>query len=298
MYDITRRLIARGYWDQNNGDGNDSGGSGGGNDDNKSGDTNDNASGDGNDDDADGDDDGSDDKSKDKDKPTEKEAKLIKEVMSKKGKIKELQGELDDVKDKLKAFDGLDAEELRALVQKNADAEQKKLEDKGEWDKLKKQMSDAHAKDMKGVRDENAKLKNDLAEKDALIEQLTVGHAFDSSKYIKDELTLPANKARKLYGSHFDIEDGRTVGYDKPRGESGRVQLVGADGDALLFDDAMVKIIDADPDRDNLKRSKAKPGAGSKTTPTKGKSDAPKATGLSRIQAAVDAGKIGAMKRP
>ena len=301
MYDIKRKLLARGYWDEHE-DGKDLGG-GGGDDDkgtgdgDKAGGADDKASGDGDKGDSD-DDDKSGDKGADKDKPTEKEAKLIKEVMSKKAKIKEVQAELDEVKERLAAFDGLDAGELRGLLKQQEDAERKKLEAKGDWEKLKKQMNDAHAKDIKGVQDENANLKTQLASRDALIEKLTIGHAFDASKYIPGELTLPANKARQLYGGHFDIEDGTVIGYDKPRGESGRVQLVGSDGEALPFDEAMAKIVDADPDRDNLKRSKAKPGAGSKTTPgSKPKQDAPQASGLGRIRAAVDKGEIGARKK-
>ena len=56
------------------------------------------------------------------------------------------------------------------------------------------------------------------------------------------------------------------VGYDKPRGSAGRAQLVDQLGNPVAFEDAMRKIIEADPDKDSLLRSKVKQGANSQST--------------------------------
>ena len=292
-FDVTRKLIARGYWKENDGEGGDLGGAGdtGGAGDGETGD-------DGGDGEQGGKGSGDDDSGSDDDKPSEKEAALIKEVMKKKGKIKELETQLGNLNSQLKRFEGIDPEAVRELLKQKEEVETKKLEEKGEWEKLKQQILSAHGKEVSGLADELATVKKQLSEKDTLIEKLTIGHSFDSSKYIGEELLLTPSKARVIYGSHFDIEDGKVVGYDKPRGDSGRVQLIGGDGEPLSFEDAMKKIIDTDQDRDNLIRSKARAGAGSSTTPRATPKDSkPKPKGVSRIHAAItEKGGVGHLK--
>jgi hypothetical protein len=126
------------------------------------------------------------------------------------------------------------------------------------------------------------------------ISNLTVGSAFAQSTYIKDDLVIPPSKVKSLYGSHFEFQDGRAVAYDKPAGVAERTMLVDAKGDPLDFESAIKKIIDADPDRDQLLKSKIKPGSGSRPTT---KVDAEpgqleKHSGINRISAALAKGKL------
>jgi len=298
-----QRLIQRGYWDKagegadgsssdaESGDG-DNGNTGSDSDNGDSGD----AEGDQGDDSPDKGDGEDSDGDKDSDKTDEEKARLLKDVMKKKEKIKGLEGQLSDIQAALKSFEalGLGADELGELVEAKRKAETEQLEKKGQWDKLREQMVSEHNKVLEAKDNRIAELEKALGDKNGIVEELTVGHAFDNSKFISEDLIVPPNKARQLYGSHFDIEDGKVVGYDKPRGVEGRVQLVGGDGNPLSFDKAFEKIIESDPDRDNMIRSRAKPGAGSKSQ-GKGapvKSDKPQARGLSRIEAAVNKGDI------
>ena len=228
-----------------------------------------------------------------KKKPTDAEAKLLKEVMDKKTALRKTQAELDEVKARLKDFEGLDAAEIRALLDEKKALETRKLEEKGEWDRLKAQMAEENKKAVDAV---NAQLAAEKNRGDALARQvaeLTVGGAFSSSAFIKDELTLPPSKARALYGSHFeyDAEKIAVVAYDKAAGAAERTLLVDAQGEPLPFEAALKKLIDADPDRDQITKSKVKVGTGSRTT-EKGKAPAqtfeqPK--GIDRIAAALRA---------
>lgn len=230
-------------------------------------------------------------------KPTDEEAKLLKEVMKQKGvlaKLKEQLAEKETFVKQLTELGGLDA--IKDLVAQKKDAETKKLEEKGEWDRLKAQIVDEHSKILKDLQDqisvatsENAKLKSEIS-------NLTVGTSFSNSKFIKDELIIPPSKARVLYGSHFEFVEGRAVAYDKPAGESERTVLVNAQGDPLDFESAIKKIVDLDSDRDSLLRSKAKPGAGSHTTnkQTTPPGELEKPIGVNRI---TDALAKGALKK-
>lgn len=235
-----------------------------------------------------------DDTSDDSGKPSEREAELLKETMQRKKQLKEKDEALAELQKQLKAWEGLNPEEVRNLVQAQKEAERQKLEEKGQFEKVKEQMNEAHQAELQKLQEQIEALQNEVSGRDGMIEDLSIGNTFNSSKFIADELTLPISKARTLYGAHFERgENGKIVGYDKPKGSEGRAPYVDASGEPLAFDAALKKIVDADPDKDSLYRSKAKPGAGSSTdqkageSSEKGNSFAP---GRDRIKAAIDSG--------
>ena len=200
-------------------------------------------------------------------KPSDGEAKLIKEVMDKKKKLKAAEERVTALEQKLSQFDGIDAEAVRALVAEKREAETKQLEAKGEWNRLKTQMVEEHTREKtailegrKAIEQENQALKNTIAE-------LTVGNAFAQSQFIQNELALTPNKTRVVYGGHFEFKDGQVIGYDKPTGAYERTPLVDAQGEPLAFEAALRKIVEADPDREQLLKSKMRQGANSKTAP-------------------------------
>jgi hypothetical protein len=67
---------------------------------------------------------------------------------------------------KLKAtqekYGAIDPDKYQALLDQEQDAETKRLEKAGEWEKMKEQMSAAHAADIQKERDENARLRGQL----------------------------------------------------------------------------------------------------------------------------------------
>ena len=174
------------------------------------------------------------------------------------------------------------------MIQDNKDADEAALIAAGEFTQVKDQMNEAHAVIVTGKDEIIADLNKQLEGKDTEIDNLSIGNSFSASKFIQDKLTLPANKARTLYGAHFDRDDsGNVVGYNKPTGADGRAPLVDGNGVNLAFDAAFQKIVDADPDKKSLYRSTVKPGAGSKTEPLGGPDDPPEGVGpgASRIAA-------------
>ncbi|QIG69071.1 hypothetical protein EVB77_037 [Rhizobium phage RHph_N1_10] len=224
---------------------------------------------------------GGDDKDKDKDKG------LLAEVMEKKNTIKAL-------KDQLAKFDGIDPDAVRALLEEKRTAELAAEEAKGNFARVKEMMAEEHSKDKKSLTDQIADLQKQLAEKDGTINELTVGRSFSESKFIGEDLVLPRAKARAIYSSHFEVVDGKIVGYDKPASAKDRTQIVDAAGQPVSFDDAIKRIIDADPEKDSLYRDKAKVGAGSasaKVEPSKDKKEEKGLFGAARILAGLNATK-------
>lgn len=219
---------------------------------------------------------------------SDKEAELLKEVMDKKAKLKETAQEVDRLKAELTKFSGIDLNEVKKLLDDRKAAEKAALEAKGDFERLKAMMAEEHQKELSTLTEKLTERERALQDSMTAINDLTVGTAFRDSAFVKDELVLTAAKARTVYGAHFEVEAGQVVAYDKPRGSEGRTKLVNGSGDPLGFEDAIRKLVDADPDRDQLVRSKMKPGASSKTTDEKPKETATEVKGLGRIMAALE----------
>lgn len=225
-------------------------------------------------------------------KPNDEEAKLLKEVMEKKAALKLAAEKISNLESEIKKFEGIDVAKVKELLKQKEDAERTELEKKGEWETLKKQMADAHSAELlkrddsnKTIFLENTGLKQQIAD-------LTIGSAFNSSLFVTEELTLTPVKARILYGAHFEFKDGKVVAFDKPAGAAGRAPLVDGNGEPVSFEDAITKIIKADPEHDRLMKAKGKPGAGSNTRAGARNDDSSKdkkLSGIDKIAAGLEA---------
>lgn len=237
-------------------------------------------------------------------KPSDAEAKLLREVMEKKEALTkakqaatEAENRAAELASKLAAFDGIDLEQVKGLLKERQERETAELEKKGEWDRLKQQMAEQHRKEIEALKAELSNPVTELSEKltkrEREIHELTIGRSFSESNFIRDSLTLTPSKARVIYGAHFELQDGKVVAYDKPAGATDRTPLVDGNGDALAFDKAIEKLVELDPDRDNLLKSKIRAGAGSENDPSTRKQDKKvELKGRDRIQAALANGAL------
>lgn len=196
-------------------------------------------------------------------KPSDEEARLLKENMKRKEELRKAAEEKATLEAKLKQFEGIDPEAVRKLLAEQKTAEEKQLEAKGDYERLKQRMAEEHGKEAAALKAQIEALNAELGKTKGTINELSIGTQFGQSKFISEELTLTPAKARVIYADHFDLEDGKIVGYDKPRGAANRTALVDQYGNAVAFDDALRKIVEADPEKDHLLKSKMKPGAGS-----------------------------------
>ncbi|WP_328223518.1 DUF6651 domain-containing protein [Aeromonas caviae] len=239
-----------------------------------------------------------------KGKPSDREAQLLKESMSRKEKIGQLEARLAE-------FEGIDPkafremqERLQAFDQKERDQVNAKLVEQGRFDEALAAMRAEHegvlnqvrtqsSAELQAATQEREQLRAQLSAYQAQIEDLTVGAAFGNSAFIREELVQAMNpeRSRRLYGDHFDIVEGKVVGYDKPRGQDGRVPLVDKDGQPVSFDEAFKRVLSSQSDYETMIRSSAKPGAGSGTRDDKATDPTQKiGTGVNRITAALNKG--------
>jgi hypothetical protein len=220
-------------------------------------------------------------------KPSDEEAKLLKEVMKRKESEKALQTKADELTAKLKDFEGIDPVAVKKLLDAQKAADEKALEEKGEWDRLKTRMGEEHSNETKTLKEQIASLQLQVGERDSAINEMTVGSSFTGSEFINSELTLTPSKARVIYGANFELEDGKVVGYDKPKGSANRTALVDSYGNPVGFDDALRKIVAADADAAYLLKSGVKPGAQSQNKPVTrdGKNEKVEANSFDKIAA-------------
>ena len=224
---------------------------------------------------------------KEKSGMSDAEAKLLKENMEKKEALKAAQ-------DALKKFDGIDPEEYKALkaaADKAAadarEAERAKAEAEGNTKRLLEMMKEEHQKEIEAVRNESVTTKTALDQALAQIQDLTVGSAFSQSKFVADELVVPPSAARKLFGDHFETENGVPVAYDKPKGASERTKLVDGSGNPMSFDAAIKKLVESNPDHERLIKSTMKNGSGSKSSDLPPSDKKPTLFGAARIAASL-----------
>ncbi len=239
-----------------------------------------------------------------KGRPSDREAQLLKESMGRKEKIGQLEARLAE-------FEGIDPkafremqERLQAFDQKEREQANAKLVEQGRFDEALAAMRAEHegvlnqvrtqsSAELQAANQEREQLMAQLSAYKAQIEDLTVGAAFGNSAFIREELVQAMNpeRSRRLYGDHFDIVEGKVVGYDKPRGQDGRVPLVDKDGQPVSFDEAFKRVLSSQSDYETMIRSSAKPGAGSGTRDDKATDPTQKiGTGVNRITAALNKG--------
>jgi hypothetical protein len=222
---------------------------------------------------------------------SDKEAELLKDVMKHKTAAREAE-------DRLKAFDGIDPAEYKRLKEAadkaaadKTEAEKKAAEKAGDFTRLKEMMAEEHKKELEAERAKVNTAQGQLDVALKTINDLTIGQSFTGSQFVTDELVLTPTIARQVYGDHFDVEGGKIVAYDKPRGAANRTKLVNGSGESIGFEDAIKKIVETSPDRDRIVRSKIKNGAGSRATDGRStQTDDAGQRGVARISAALAKG--------
>lgn len=231
-------------------------------------------------------------------------ARLLKEQMATKAKLTDKTKEADEAKAALAAYGGVDPERVKKLIAEadaaeaaRKTAEEENLKKAGEFDRLKAMMVESHQKETKDLSDAVTATRSELEGAKKTINDLTVGAAFSNSKFVTEQTVLPTASARKIFGDHFEVENGVPVGYDKPRGEANRTKLVNGSGDPMPFEDAIKKIVESSSEKEQLLRSNLKDGTRATTIDTRPGAAAREQqksgpTGMQRIQAALASGAL------
>jgi len=222
---------------------------------------------------------------------------LYAETQDKKAKLKAERAEKESIAAKLKeaedkiALYGADPDKVAELLKAESDREEAALLEAENFKEAKEKAAKDAQDRIDAVKEAAEKEKKDLQEqldkRDSQQEELLRTNTFANSIYIREKLTVGVKRARALFDSHYDVgEDGDLVAYDAPVGAPNRKMILNERGDPASFEESFEKIIEADEDRDTLKRTKVKVGSGSgkpgKGSET-GKGDKKKLTGVDKL---------------
>lgn len=197
------------------------------------------------------------------------------------GAAEALRAQIDALKSQLAGFGDATPDEIKQLRELRAqaekerkeaeaaarEAEKERLRKEGDFETLRQRMAEEHQRELEAARSRSTELDHAVTALNRQIENMALGTAFASSRFVQEEMIIGADKARRIYGAHFDVVDGQVVGYDAPRGSDKRVALVDGRGQPLVFDEAIKRLIEGDPDRDRLLKAQQKPGPGTQPSP-------------------------------
>lgn len=115
------------------------------------------------------------------------------------------------------------------------------------WNGIRARLVEDHQRENQALDDRLAAMRADTVARDNTIKELTIGQAFGSSSFIGETVFTPA-KARKLYGDHFDIEEGQIIPFDAFRGAPDRSPLTDGMGEPISLDAALRRLVTSDPE--------------------------------------------------
>lgn len=155
----------------------------------------------------------------------------------------------------LKAFNGLDpskvADAIKALdTVSKLDA--KKLIDAGEVDRVREEIGNAFKEKLGEFEKENNTLKTQLND-------LRLGNAFNSSKWIQDNVATPLPMFRAHFEKHIKVEDGKLVPYDAAGNKISSKKRLGEIAD---FDEAIEILIETSPFKNDILKAPNQRGSG------------------------------------
>ena len=132
--------------------------------------------------------------------------------------------------------------------------DQKKLVDAGEVERIK-------AEAIRAVEDKYKPQVEELGTLKTQLIQEKIGNAFAQSKFIQEKVAVPPDMIQKTFGDQFAVEDGRLVAKDK---HGNPIFSTSNPGDHADFDEALERIVEAYPYRDNILKGRQQEGGGAR----------------------------------
>ena len=179
-------------------------------------------------------------------------------------KITELNGEAkkhrlakEAAEDKLEKFAGIDdpqkALEALEIITK---IDQKKLIDAGQVDQVKAEIT----KNFQQQLDEAKQHANTLEKQ---LYDSMIGGSFSGSKYIAENIAIPADLLQARFGQAFKVEEGKIVAYDA---SGNKIYSRTKPGELAQFDEALEHLVENYPQKDYILKPSGNNGGGSRIT--------------------------------
>jgi hypothetical protein len=143
---------------------------------------------------------------------------LVADLNKTKGYLTTAQGEsagrrkeIDQLKDQLVVWEGIDPEEARKALTTVKNFDESKYVQAGEVEKIKQATAQTYEerieKQRKELQDAIAERDAKLTQKEKAIRRMMVKSIFDQSKFLAESTVLPPDMAYKSFGDYFEVLD-------------------------------------------------------------------------------------------
>jgi len=198
--------------------------------------------------------------------PLDAEA-LTNSVRSRAEQSQRVEAENKELKDKLKAFDGLDdVESAKKALETIKNIDEGKLLSAGKVEEIKAAAKKAAEEQVAAANRSSAErisaLEKDLNARDTTIHGLLIGGSFKGSPLIvgeKAKFAIPADLVEARFGQYFKVEDGKVVAFDHA---GNKIFSRERPGEVASFDEALDTLLDQYPYKAQIIKASGASGGG------------------------------------
>jgi hypothetical protein len=151
-----------------------------------------------------------------------------------------------------KQFEGVNAEDAKKALETMKNLDAKKLVDAGEIETVKKQIIESFQPQLQQL----------TAERDAATQRLhteLIGGGFARSKFIQDNIAVPADMLQATFANNFKIEEGKVVAYGV---DGNKIYSRTRHGEPADFDEALETLVGGYQYKDSILKGSQAGGAG------------------------------------
>lgn len=153
---------------------------------------------------------------------------------------------------RLQAFKDIDPEKAKSALETVKNLDDKKLVDAGEVERMKAEVKKAVEDQYKPIVEERDKLSSDLRNE-------RIGGSFARSKYITDNIAIPADFLQSRFDKNFTVENGKIVATDNA---GNKIYSPSNPGELAEFDEAIAILVNQYPHKDQILKGSSGSGGG------------------------------------
>lgn len=161
----------------------------------------------------------------------------------------------EEALNKLKAYEGIDAQAARAALETVSKLDANKLVETGEVDKLKAQITEQFQTQL--TEKDNA-----LTELKSKYENMIVDNTFANSDFIRNNVAVPVDMFEAKFRNNFKVENGEVVAYGY---DGSRLMSKTRAGEYANAEEAMQILAESHPHKDVILRANPANGSGAGT---------------------------------
>ena len=161
----------------------------------------------------------------------------------------------EEALNKLKAYEGIDAQAARSALETVSKLDANKLVETGEVDKLKAQITEQFQTQL--TEKDNA-----LSELKSKYENMIVDNTFANSDFIRNNVAVPVDMFEAKFRNNFKVENGEVVAYGY---DGSRLMSKTRAGEYANAEEAMQILAESHPHKDVILRANPANGSGAGT---------------------------------